>query len=130
MKILITILLALFLSSHASAEEDSKFKVASLCTDILDQVVALSYNAVRTKQYKANKVLTDSMNPVEKNTYELAYTSKRNFYIDKSYKLATIYNAICKQHINDIYADPSYELKLLGDAVDSYLRDGLMYPNK
>ena len=103
MKILITILLALFLSSNASAEEDSKFKVASLCTDILDQVVALSYIATSTKQYKANKVLTDGMTTTERSTYELANTSKRHFYIDKSYKLATIYNAICKQHINDIY---------------------------
>ena len=36
------------------------------------------------------------------------------------------------QYVNNIlmiYTDPSYELELLGDAVESYLRNGLMYPN-
>ena len=116
MKILITILLVLFISGNANAERYYKVEVGNLCNNILDEVVSLSYNAVRTKQYKANKVLTDSMNPVEKNTYELAYTSKRNFYIDKSYKLATIYNAICKQHI-----DPSFELDVIENSVKNYL---------
>ena len=67
-----------FINMDEESEEDSKFKVASLCTDILDQVVALSYNAVRTKQYKTNKVLTDGMTITERSTYELANTSNDN----------------------------------------------------